>query len=103
MRAVAAVALALGLVGCAGDDAPEPPTPLQREIRGLVDDMAALHPEVDHEVPLRELRAEANALAERAPELSRDRLVVGLMRLTTLGERDGHGGIFLHDPAHAKP
>jgi hypothetical protein len=103
MRAFAVVVLALGLAGCAGDDAPEPPTPLQREIRGLVDDMAAFHPEVDHQVPLRELRAEATALAERAPKLSRDQLVVGLLRLTTLGERDGHGGIFLHDPAHAKP
>ena len=25
------------------------------------------------------------------------------MRLTTLGERDGHGGIFLFDPAHTRP
>ena len=58
--------------------------------------MAALHPDVDHNAPLRELRAEANELAERAPELARDELVVGLLRLTTLGERDGHGGIFLH-------
>lgn len=65
--------------------------------------MAALHPDVDHNAPLRELRAEANELAERAPELSRDELVVGLLRLTTLGERDGHGGIFLHDPAHGRP
>jgi hypothetical protein len=76
---------------------------LQREITGLVDRMAQLHPDVDHEVPLAELRAEAAELAERAPRSSRDELLVGLMRLTTLGERDGHGGIFLHDPSHAKP
>ena len=95
--------LAAGLFGCGGDDRPERPTLLQREIRGLVDDMASFHPEIDHEIPLRELRAEANDLAERAPELTRDELVVGLLGLTTLGERDGHGGIFLHDPAHTKP
>ena len=65
--------------------------------------MARLHPDVDHEVPLPELRAEAADLAERAPRISRDELLVGLLRLTTLGERDGHGGIFLHDPAHTKP
>jgi hypothetical protein len=102
MRALAAAVVALALAGCGGDEKGAP-TPLQREIRGLVDDMAALHPNVDHQVPLRELRAEANGLAERAPELSRDELVVGLLRLTTLGDRDGHGGIFLHDPAHTRP
>ena len=97
------IVLALLLAGCAGADDPQPPTPLQREITGLVTQMANLHPEVDHQMPLQALRAEARALADEAPELSRDELVVGLLRLTTLGERDGHGGIFLHDPAHARP
>ena len=99
----ALLVLAVVLAGCGGDDAPAGPTPLQREITGLVRELANLHPDVDHEVPLEELRAEARQLAERAPELSRDELVVGLLRLTTLGERDGHGGIFLHDPAHTRP
>ena len=101
--AVVAVAL-LVVVGCAsGSNAAAPaPSPLQREITGLVDQMAQLHPDVDHEVPLAELRAEAADLAARAPAISRDELLVGLLRLTTLGERDGHGGIFLHD-SHARP
>ncbi|HYK07384.1 MAG TPA: hypothetical protein VEW11_06405 [Gaiellaceae bacterium] len=103
MRALAAAALALVVAGCGGDEEQAAPTPLQREITGLVTDMASLHPEADHQVPLNELRAEARALAAKAPELTRDELVVGLLRLTTLGERDGHGGIFLHDPAHARP
>ena len=97
------VVVALLLAGCSGGDEPQRPTPLQREITGLVTQMANLHPEVDHQVPLQALRAEARALADEAPELSRDELVVGLLRLTTLGERDGHGGIFLHDPAHTRP
>jgi hypothetical protein len=100
---VAVIAVALLLVGCAGGSEAAAPTPLQREITGLVDQMAQLHPDVDHEVPLADLRAEAAGLAERAPAISRDELLVGLLRLTTLGERDGHGGIFLHDPSHAKP
>ena len=105
MRLRAAVLLLLALSGCAATSTPEAaaPTPLQREITGLVEQMARLHPDVDHEVPLPELRAEAARLAQRAPRLSRDELLVGLLRLTTLGERDGHGGIFLHDPAHARP
>ena len=102
---VACIAVVLLLAGCAaGSEAAAPvPTPLQREITGLVEQMAQLHPKVDHEVPLADLRAEAADLAGRAPTISRDELLVGLLRLTTLGERDGHGGIFLHDPSHAKP
>jgi hypothetical protein len=96
-------AAALVLAGCAGAARPTAPTPLQREITGLVEEMARIHPDVDHAVPLSDLRAEAAALADRAPGLSRDELVVGLMRLTTLGDRDGHGGIFLFDPAHTRP
>ena len=97
------LAVSFLLAGCAGGSEAAAPTPLQREITGLVDEMARLHPDVDHEVPLNELRTEAAELAERAPRISRDELLVGLLRLTTLGERDGHGGIFLHDPAHATP
>jgi hypothetical protein len=103
VRAPVLALLALALAGCGGGDEPAAPTPLQRELRALPDEMAALHPEVDHEVPLKELRAEANELAARAPDLTRAELTVGLMRFFTLGERDGHGGIFLHDHAHAKP
>ena len=99
---VALVAV-LFLAGCAGGSEAAAPTPLQREITELVEQMARLHPDVDHEVPLADLRAEAANLAARAPAISRDELLVGLLRLTTLGERDGHGGIFLHDPTHAKP
>ena len=97
------LAATLLLAGCVGGSEAAAPTPLQREITGLVEQMEKLHPDVDHEVPLADLRREAADLAERAPSISRDELVVGLLRLTTLGERDGHGGIFLNDPAHAKP
>jgi hypothetical protein len=100
---LALVALALLLAGCTSGSEAAAPTSLQREITGLVERMAELHPDVDHAVPLAELRARAAELAERAPQLSRDELLVGLLRLTTLGERDGHGGIFLHDPEHTRP
>ena len=97
------LAAALVVVGCAGAAEPAAPTPLQREITSLVEEMARIHPEVDHAVPMPRLRADAAALAERAPDLSRDELLVGLMRLTMLGDRDGHGGIFLFDPSHTRP
>lgn len=99
------VLLALGLLlaGCASGSEAAAPTPLQREVTWLAEELARLHPDVDHQRPLAELRAQAAELAERAPSLTRDQLVVGLLRLTTNGDRDGHGGIFLHDPAHARP
>jgi hypothetical protein len=104
MRRLALLAVAaLVLVGCGGAERPAAPTPLQQEITGLVEEMARIHPDVGHAVPLPRLRAEAAELAERAPTISRDELVVGLMRLTALGDRDGHGGIFLFDPAHTRP
>src|SRR5687768_16337407 len=102
MRTAVALA-AIVVAGCSASSKAAAPTPLQREIAGLVEQMARLHPDVDHQIPLADLRAEAAELAERAPTLPRDELVVGLLRLTTLGERDWHGGIFLHDPAHKKP
>ena len=66
MRAAALVGIGLALAGCGGDEQAAP-TPLQREITGLVTEMANLHPHVDHQVPLKVLRAEAQALADRAP------------------------------------
>jgi hypothetical protein len=102
MRTAIALA-AIVVAGCSASSRAAAPTPLQHEITALVEQMARLHPDVDHQIPLADLRAEAARLAERAPTLPRDELVVGLLRLTTLGERDGHGGIFLHDRAHTKP
>src|SRR5918994_1350754 len=102
MRTAIALA-AIVVAGCSASSKAAAPTPLQREITGLVEQMARLHPDAAPQFPLPAPRAEAAGLAERAPTLPRDELVVGLLRLTTLGDRDGHGGIFLHDPAHTRP
>src|SRR5262249_6128937 len=48
-------------------------------------------------------QAAADDLAARAAGLSRDQLLVELMRFTNLlGERDGHSGIFPLDTAHSR-
>ena len=99
----AATAIALAaLAGCAAKDAAEP-TPLEREILALADSMERIHPDLFHAVSRARFRGEADGLAARSPDLTRDELVVGLMRLTALpGERDGHTGIYPFDPAHAR-
>ncbi|MGZ8782344.1 MAG: hypothetical protein ACXWZB_02475 [Gaiellaceae bacterium] len=100
MRLIAV--LALVLAGCAGDDEPRPPTPLQREIRELAETMEATHPDLFHQVPRATFRAEATKLVDSAPKLSPDELVVGLMRLAALpGARDGHTAVYPFDQ-HAR-
>ena len=94
--------LALLLAGCAGADEPQPPTPLQQELHSLADSMESTHPDLFHDVPRATFRAQAAELADQAPELSRDQLVVGLMRLAALpGARDGHTAIYPFDQ-HAR-
>jgi hypothetical protein len=94
--------LALLLAGCAGADEPQPPTPLQQELRSLADTMESTHPDLFHDVPRATFRAQAAALADEASEVSRDELVVGLMRLAALpGPRDGHTAIYPFDQ-HAR-
>ena len=64
--------------------------------------MEATHPDLFHDVPRATFRAEAAKLAEAAPGLSRDALVVGLMRLAALpGARDGHTAVYPFDQ-HAR-
>src|SRR5688500_2607829 len=96
--------LALGIVfaGCASSAEPASRAPLEQEILALAASMERMHRELFHAVPRSEFRAQAESLAARAPQLSRDQLVTGLMRLAALpGERDGHTGIFPFD-RHAK-
>ncbi len=101
MRWAAAALVLAALAGCAAKDAAEP-TPLGREILALAASMEQIHPDLFHAVTRERFRSEAEGLAERAGGLSRDELVVGLMRLGALpGERDGHTGIYPFD-SHAR-
>jgi hypothetical protein len=99
----AALLSVLALAGCAGEDRGGVED-ADRDVRALVAHLEAVHPEPFHDVGERELRAAADELAARAESLEPDELLVELMRLAALpGARDGHGGIFPLDPAHARP
>src|SRR5580765_6802726 len=95
----AAVAVAGGASGAArpasstaGDD-----------VRLEMERIRAVHPDPFHATPEPVFQAAAGDLAARADGLSRDQLLVALMRFTNLlGERDGHSGIFPLDSANVR-
>jgi hypothetical protein len=104
MRAVAIVLAALVTAGCVAAREPTGPAPLELEVLALADSMERIHPDLYHAVPRATFRSQAQRLAVRAAALSREELVVALMRLAALpGERDGHTGIFALDPTHSRP
>jgi hypothetical protein len=76
----------------------------ERDVRFLAERMEALHPNLFHAVSREEFHAAAADLAQRAPTLDANELLVALMRFTALpGERDGHTGIFPLDAEHGRP
>jgi hypothetical protein len=95
----AAVAVAGGASGrarpassTAGDD-----------VRLELERIRAVHPAPFHATPEPVFHAAADDLAARADGLTRDQLLVELMRFTNLlGVRDGHSGIFPLDSAHRR-
>jgi len=72
-------------------------------VRLEMERIRAVHPDPFHATPEPVFQAAADDLAARADGLSRDRLLVELMRFTNLlGERDGHSGIFPLDSANVR-
>jgi hypothetical protein len=93
----------LALAGCAGEERPAVPAPAERDVRSLAARMLELHPGLAPGTAARAaFTAEADALAARADALTRAQLVVEVMRLTALGDRNGHTGVFVFHP-HARP
>lgn len=62
-----------------------------------------IHPDPFRSVSRQRFESEVDALAQRAPSLSRNELLVGVLRLIALlGPRNGHTGLFPGDPAHTR-
>ncbi len=105
MTRVALIAVAAALAGLAGSAGTATParTDAGSDVRYLMSLIRSIHPNPFHATPEPVFQAAADDLAAKAPSLSQDQLLVGLMRFTTLlGVRDGHSGIFPLDSAHRR-
>jgi hypothetical protein len=74
------------------------------DIRDLGASIEQIHPAPFRSIPRERFEAEVDALAARAPTISRDELLVGLLRIiASLGPRNGHTGLFPGDPGNVRP
>ena len=74
------------------------------DIRDLGDSIEQIHPAPFRSISRERFEAEVNDLAARAPRISRDELLVGVLRIiASLGPRNGHTGLFPGDPGNVRP
>jgi hypothetical protein len=82
---------------------PSAPVTTADDVRELSRSIEQIHPDPFRSVAKQRFESEVEALAQRAPSLSRNELLVGVLRLIALlGPRNGHTGLFPGDPAHTR-
>jgi hypothetical protein len=97
------VSLAMVATVCTAQARPSAPSTAADDVRELGAAIEQLHPEAFRSVPRQRFRAEVDALADRAPSISRNELLVGVLRIiASLGPRNGHTGLFPGD-SHLRP
>jgi len=95
--------LAMVAIVPAAQARPSAPATLAADVRELGASIEQFHPEPFRSVSRQRFRGEVSALAQRASTISRDELLVGLMRIIALlGPRNGHTGLFPGDPSHMR-
>ena len=97
--------LALVVVVVAGADArSSAPADVAQDVRELGRSIESIHPAPFRSITRPRFRAEVSDLARRAPTISRNELLVGVLRLIALlGPRNGHTGLFPGDSVHTRP
>jgi len=97
------VPLAMVAIVSSAQARPSAPATLAQDVRELGATIEQIHPDPFRSVSRRRFEAEVNALAGRAASLSRDELLVGVLRvIALLGPRNGHTGLFPGDPSHTR-
>jgi len=103
MPSLLVVPVAMVLVVPAAQARPFAPSDVAGDVHELATSIETIHPEPFRSVSRRRFDAEVEELARAAPTLTRDEVLVGLLRLIALlGPRNGHTGLFPLDPAHRR-
>lgn len=103
MRVISTVLSSFAIIAALAASAGAARIDAAADIRNLVTEVEQRHPNPYHAISRAAFHSAADDLAARAPTLTRNQLIVGVMRLMALlGERDGHSGLFPIQPAHAR-
>jgi hypothetical protein len=103
MSGLLVVSLAMVAVVSAAQARPSAPATAADDVRMLGTQIEQIHPEPFRSVSRQRFESEVSALAQRAPSLSSDELLVGMLRvIALLGPRNGHTGLFPGDPSHPR-
>ena len=104
MSGLLLASLAMVAIVSSAQARPSAPSTVADDVREVGASIETIHPAPFRSVSRQRFRAEVDALARRAPSLSRDELLVGVLRIIgLLGPRNGHTGLFAGDPGNVRP
>ncbi len=103
MSGLLLVSLAMVAIVSAAQARPSAPVTAADDVRELGTQIAQIHPDAFRSVSRQRFEADVSALAQRAPSISQNELLVGMLRIiASLGPRNGHTGLFPGDPTHTR-
>jgi hypothetical protein len=98
MSGLVLASLAMVAIVSAAQARPSAPSTAAADVRELGKSVEMIHPDPFRAISRQRFEAEVSALAQRAPSLSRNELLVGVLRIiASLGPRNGHTGLFPGD------
>ncbi len=103
MSGLLLVSLAMVAIVSAAQARPSAPSTAADDVRELGTQIAQIHPDAFRSVSRQRFESDVGALAQQAPSISRNELLVGMLRIiASLGPRNGHTGLFPGDPTHTQ-
>ena len=103
MTGLLLIPLAMVALVASAQARPSAPATAAADVRELGASIEQMHPDPYRSITKTQFEAAVEDLARRAPELSRDEILVGMLRIVALlGPRNGHTGIFPADPSNAR-
>jgi peptidase S41-like protein len=106
MRTTGLLLVPLAMVALAGSVQARPSvqSTAAADVRDLGAAIEQIHPNPFRSISKQRFEAEVDDLARRAASISRDELLVGVLRIiASLGPRNGHTGLFPGDPGNVRP